>query len=222
MSPNNQTLDVTTLETWLWEAACKIRGPVDAPKFKDYILPLVFLKRLSDVFDDEVARLGDEFGSRATAERLVEDDHDLVRFYLPPAARWSHLAKLTIGLGEALTDAVRAVSRENPKLASVIDAVDFNATQAGQRMVGDDRLRELVQVLGQHRLGLRDVEPDILGGKKSAPPRLCDSALKASGINAETLRGREAEKSIEISAPPHLCDSALRTSGINAETQRNP
>jgi type I restriction enzyme M protein len=163
MSPNNRTLDITTLRTWLWEAACKIRGPVDAPKFKDYILPLVFLKRLSDVFDDEVARLGDEFGSRATAERLVEDDHDLVRFYLPPAARWSHLAKLTTGLGEALTDAVRAVSRENPKLAGVIDVVDFNATQAGQRMVGDDRLRELVQVLGQHRLGLRDVEPDILG-----------------------------------------------------------
>jgi len=133
MSPNNHTLDITTLETWLWEAACKIRGPVDAPKFKDYILPLVFLKRLSDVFDDEVARLGNEFGSRATAERLVEDDHDLVRFYLPLAARWSHLAKLTTGLGEALTDAVRAVSRENPKLAGVIDVVDFNATQAGQR-----------------------------------------------------------------------------------------
>ena len=163
MSPHNQTLDITTLETWLWEAACKIRGPVDAPKFKDYILPLVFLKRLSDVFDDEVARLGDEFGSRQTAERLVEDDHDLVRFYLPLPARWSHLAKLTTGLGEALTDAVRAVSRENPKLAGVIDVVDFNATQAGQRMVGDDRLRELVQVLGQHRPGLRDVEPDILG-----------------------------------------------------------
>jgi len=72
MSPNNHTLDITTLETWLWEAACKIRGPVDAPKFKDYILPLVFLKRLSDVFDDEVARLREEFGSRATAERLVE------------------------------------------------------------------------------------------------------------------------------------------------------
>jgi type I restriction enzyme M protein len=163
MSPHNQTLDITTLETWLWEAACKIRGPVDAPKFKDYILPLVFLKRLSDVFDDEVARLGDEFGSRQTAGQLVEADHDLVRFYVPPVARWGHLAKLTTGLGETLTDAVRAVARENPKLAGVIDAVDFNATQAGQRMVGDDRLRELVQVLGQHRLGLRDVEPDILG-----------------------------------------------------------
>src|SRR5437868_6875727 len=50
-------LDVAALESWLWEAACQVRGPLDAPKFKDYILPLVFLKRLSDVFDDEVAHL---------------------------------------------------------------------------------------------------------------------------------------------------------------------
>jgi len=50
-------LDVTSLENWLWEAACTIRGPVDAPKFKDYILPLVFLKRLSDVFEDELMEL---------------------------------------------------------------------------------------------------------------------------------------------------------------------
>jgi hypothetical protein len=41
-------LDVSALESWLWEAACVIRGPLDAPKFKDYILPLVFLERLSD------------------------------------------------------------------------------------------------------------------------------------------------------------------------------
>jgi type I restriction-modification system DNA methylase subunit len=52
--PNH--LDITTLENWLWEAACKIRGPVDAPRYKDYVLSLVFLKRLSEVFDDEAAR----------------------------------------------------------------------------------------------------------------------------------------------------------------------
>ena len=50
-------LDIKTLENWLWEAACIIRGPIDAPKYKDYILPLIFLKRLSDVFEDEINRL---------------------------------------------------------------------------------------------------------------------------------------------------------------------
>ncbi|MFN9868059.1 MAG: type I restriction-modification system subunit M N-terminal domain-containing protein, partial [Pseudanabaena sp.] len=47
----NEKLDISTIETWLWDAACVIRGATDAPKFKDYILPLVFYKRLSDVFD---------------------------------------------------------------------------------------------------------------------------------------------------------------------------
>ncbi len=157
-------MDLSTLENWLWEAACKIRGPVDAPKYKDYILPLIFLKRLSNVYVDEVAALGEQFGDQATAQELVEADHSLVRFYIPPKSRWSHLAQLSVvGLGEALTDAVRGVSRENPRLAGVIDVTDFNATAAGQRMVSDEHLHALVQVLNQHRLGLHDVEPDILG-----------------------------------------------------------
>ena len=158
-------MDTTTLENWLWEAACIIRGPLDAPKFKDYILPLVFLKRLSDVFDDEVAHLAHDFGDRRTASQLVEQDHKLVRFYLPEGARWARIAATTTGLGQFLTDAVRAVARENPRLAGVIDVTDFNATAAGQRTVDDGRLAALVQVLNNpaYRLGLDDVEPDILG-----------------------------------------------------------
>lgn len=84
----NGTLDLSALEQWLWDAACTIRGPLDAPKYKDYILPLIFLKRLSDVFEDEVIRLGENLGSPETAEALVEADHSLVRYYLPTKARW--------------------------------------------------------------------------------------------------------------------------------------
>ncbi len=133
-------MDLGTLEQWLWDAACEIRGPLDAPKFKDYILPLVFLKRLSNVFYDEVARLAGEFGSEDAAAKLVEADHGLVRFYIPEGARWSAIATKTTGLGEYLTDAVRAVARENPKLQGVIDVQDFNQTAAGQRTVDDARL----------------------------------------------------------------------------------
>ncbi len=51
------TLDVSALESWLWEAACTIRGPLEPPKFKDCILPLVFLKRRSHVFEDAIGHL---------------------------------------------------------------------------------------------------------------------------------------------------------------------
>ena len=47
-----------SLESWIWDAACSIRGAKDAPKYKDYILPLIFTKRLCDVFDDEINRSG--------------------------------------------------------------------------------------------------------------------------------------------------------------------
>ena len=50
---SDEHMTISTLETWLWDAACAIRGATDAPKFKDFILPLIFYKRLSDVFDDE-------------------------------------------------------------------------------------------------------------------------------------------------------------------------
>jgi hypothetical protein len=158
-------LEVAALETWLWDAACQSRGPLDAPKYKDHILPLVFLKRPSDVFDDEVAHLAQEFGDRKTAARLIDQDHKLVRFFIPEKARWSFVAGQTTGLGELLTDAVRAVARENPRLSGVIDGTAFNAMAAGQRIVADGRLAALVQVLNNpaYRLGMDDVGPDILG-----------------------------------------------------------
>jgi len=156
-------LSVQTLENWLWEAACKIRGPIDAPKYKDYILPLIFLKRLSDVFEDEINRLSQNYGSKKMVEQFLSDDHNLVRFYLPPETRWEAIAKHTVGVGEYLTDAVRKIAKENPKLQSVIDIVDFNATAGGQRIISDEVLKDLINVLGKYRLGLDDVEPDILG-----------------------------------------------------------
>jgi len=54
-----------SLESWIWDAACSIRGAQEAPKFKDFILPLIFTKRLCDVFDDELNRIAVEVGSRA-------------------------------------------------------------------------------------------------------------------------------------------------------------
>ena len=156
-------LDIKTLETWLWEAACKIRGEIDAPKYKDYILPLIFLKRLSDVFEDEIMKLSADYGGRDVVEELLTGDHSLVRFYMPEKARWSSIAMQTTGIGEYLTDAVRTISRENPKLQGVVDIVDFNETAAGQRIISEDKLKTLIEVLGRYRLGLRDVEPDIIG-----------------------------------------------------------
>ena len=168
------------MEQMLWDAACSIRGEKDAAKFKDYLLPLLFLKRLSDVFDDEIARLAEEYGDRAAAQEIAESDHKLLRFYLPPEARWAILSGREAyawpldgqghstrphDVGEHLTRAVRAVVRYNPSLSGVIDVVDFAAERNGERDVNPARLAAVIETFSdpRYRLGLADVQPDFLG-----------------------------------------------------------
>ena len=158
-----------SLESWIWDAACSIRGAKDAPKYKDYILPLIFTKRLCDVFDDELNRIASEVGGRAKAFRLVKRDKKLVRFFLPFEPQnpeepvWSVIRKLADKIGEQLTAHLRNVAHENPPLKGIIDRVDFNATTHGQRDLADDRLSNLIEEISKKRLGLKDVEPDIIG-----------------------------------------------------------
>jgi type I restriction enzyme M protein len=168
------------MEQMLWDAACSIRGEKDAPKFKDYLLPLLFLKRLSDVFDDEIGRLAEDYGDRDVALEIAESDHELVRFFLPPEARWGVISgrveyewplddrgrsTAPRDIGEHLTKAVRAVVRHNPGLAGVIDVVDFAAERNGERDINPAKLRDVVETFSdpRYRLGLADVQPDFLG-----------------------------------------------------------
>jgi type I restriction enzyme M protein len=163
------------MEQMLWDAACSIRGEKDAPKFKDYLLPLLFLKRLSDVFDDEIARLAEDYDDRETALEIAEGDHSLLRFYLPPEARWAVISGREVfawpdgdrpkDIGEHLTKAVRAVVKQNPRLSGVLDVVDFAAERNGERDINPAKLRQVVETFSdpRYRLGLADVQPDFLG-----------------------------------------------------------
>jgi type I restriction enzyme M protein len=108
LRPNaEEHLDAATLEQWLWDATCEIRGATDAPKFKDSILPLVFFKRLADVFDDEFAAYVTQYGSKEVARAIIEADHadalatgrkPIVRFNIPEShnaksSRWNGSAR---------------------------------------------------------------------------------------------------------------------------------
>ena len=174
-SPDQEQLDISTLETWLWDAACVIRGTTDAPKFKDFILPLIFYKRLSDMFDDEVENLPKKYGgNEKDAREMIDNDHQdalktgrkpIVRFYIPQEYRWEALRNHPADshLGEFVTEAMRKVVSQNPRLSGVLDVQDFNEQQSGQRALDDERLATLIEVISRHRLGLQNTEPDILG-----------------------------------------------------------
>ena len=159
------------MEAWIWDAACSIRGAADAAKYKDYILPLIFVKRLCDVFDDELDRIAEKTKkTRTFARQLVEKDKTLVRFYLPIKPKdpekdstWDVIRTLSDKIGQQLTDILRSVAKENASLQGIIDRIDFNATTHGQRDIDDDRLSKLIEKIAEKHLGLKDVEPDIIG-----------------------------------------------------------
>jgi tetratricopeptide (TPR) repeat protein len=114
-------------------------------------------------------RIAEAVGSRQKAFQLVQADPKLVRFYLPLVPKdpelpvWSLIRQLTEQIGEGVTTQMRAIARENPRLQGIIDRVDFNATTHGQRDLDDDRLSNLIEAISSKRLGLNDVEADIIG-----------------------------------------------------------
>src|SRR5829696_630900 len=102
------TLSLSTLESHLWEATNILRGPVDAADFKTYIFPLLFFKRLSDVYDEEVERLlkdsdGDEEYARYPENHKVQ---------IPDGCLWADVREATENVGQALQNALRAIEAE--------------------------------------------------------------------------------------------------------------
>ena len=165
----------------LWDAACSIRGEKDAAKFKDYLLPLLFLKRLSDVFDDEIERLAEEFGERATALEIAESRPRVAALLSAPgSALGCHQRSRKLRVAARRPRAKYAaeghrrasdkggagtVARQNPSLSGVIDFVDFAAERNGERDINPAKLAAVIETFSdpRYRLGLADVQPDFLG-----------------------------------------------------------
>lgn len=155
MSQANRPLSQQDLESYLWGAANLLRGLIDAGDYKQYVFPLLFFKRLSDVWDEEygaaLADTGDEGYARATA-----DD----RFRIPEHAHWTDVRNASRDIGRALVTAFRAIEAANPKrLAGIFG----NASWTDKAQMPDETLKNLIEHFSQHSLGLRAVPEDELG-----------------------------------------------------------
>jgi type I restriction enzyme M protein len=153
---SDERITLAGLEAHLWGSANILRGPVDQADFKSYVFPLLFLKRISDVYDEEFQQALKESDSDVDYAELAENH----RFQIPAGAHWGDLRERTESVGQAIQRAMRAIERANPqKLYSIFG----DAQWTNKERLPDALLRDLIDHYSKLPLGNSRVEPDVLG-----------------------------------------------------------
>jgi type I restriction enzyme M protein len=144
------------LEQHQWNAANILRGPIDQADFKSYIFPLLFFKRISDVWDEECAEALEESGGDLDYASFAENH----RFQIPDGAHWSDVREKVENVGLALQNAMRQIEMANPHTLYGI----FGDTQwSNKERLPDSLLRDLIEHFSKVPLGNANVAPDVAG-----------------------------------------------------------
>ncbi len=142
---NTEVVTLTQLESHLWESANILRGPVDAADFKTYIFPLLFFKRICDVWDDEYQEIMVESGDEQLA--CFPESH---RFQIPDDCHWNDVRSKAANVGSALLRALREIEKANP---DSLYGVFGDAQWSNKDRLSDSLLKDLIEHFSMLPLG---------------------------------------------------------------------
>ena len=149
-------LTLSQLEQYLSSAAWILKGPVDASDFKVYIFPLLFFKRISDVYDEEFTQALQESSGDKEYAKLAE----FHRFVVPDGCHWKDVREKTVNVGQSLENAFRSIEQSNQDL---LYGIFGDAQWSNKNKLPDSLLNDLIEHFSKYNLSNSNVDPDLLG-----------------------------------------------------------
>lgn len=144
------------LEKYLWGAAIALRGTIDAGDYKQYIFPLLFFKRICDVYDEEFEKALAESDGDLEYAAFAENHH----FQVPKQAHWNRVRETTTNVGVALQNAMREIEKANP---TTLHGIFGDASWTNKERLSDETLLNLIEHFSKHKLNISEVADDKLG-----------------------------------------------------------
>lgn len=143
----------------LYEACNILRGPINQDEYKSYVTPILFFKRLSDVYDEETAKALEESGGDDEYAAFPENH----RFIIPDNCHWNDVREQSENVGKAIVDAMSGIERANPEtLSSVFSSFD-DAVWTDKNKLSDERLKDLVEHMSKIKVGNENYSADVMG-----------------------------------------------------------
>jgi len=207
-----EKLSLNTLENWLFGAANILRGPVDQADFKTYIFPLLFLKRICDVFDEEYEKALEEAGGNKEEAEFRENFH----FLIPKDCHWRDVREKTEDVGQALSNSMRCIETANKE---TLYEIFGDAQWTNKQLFSDKLLIDLIEHFSEHNLANQNVEPDIAGqAYEYLIKKFADLSNKKAG---EFYTPRSVIRLMTLILQPHdaetIYDPACGTGGMLLE-----